>query len=533
MTDRVRSVKIHHVFLMAILILSLSLQSARLDWGLVTDNREINGLPAFHISESNIVSIPYTMMQRGDLNAHHFIEPSMFYNSMFVVFTVISKITEIQSFTQYIWIARVMAIIFTVGVVFLVYLTGKEVAGVTVGLYAALLMVMNPYYLWFSSIAKEDPMMVFMITLSMYLFARYLSSKNTNYFLLAMAAAGFAVSTKYPGGLMLPFLLFLYFMYDRAASVLERLKTIARSMAVYVLAFIAGTPFSVITMDEFLRGAAGELEHYTTYHPGFLHFTWFVHVETITGLWDAANIWGKNGYGLTLLLLLAGSFLIVSGIKHMDVRERYTWFMFLGWILLAMFVFGFLIKIKMGNHIMIMTPAAMVIAGFGLERMLAKLHSIHIQWVAWIIIIGLIFTYAVSGITSSRNDNRYYAAEWLTENVDPDERVATTLFVYLPDNFKNISLLPPDIVYLEESDFDYIVLSSWEYQRYIESPDVYPKDADFYNSVLSGSTLYKPVAAFERTETSRQRTLNFGLRALTAEKYRGEVDIHIFRRSKN
>ncbi|VVB96224.1 Dolichyl-phosphate-mannose-protein mannosyltransferase [uncultured archaeon] len=518
---------------MAILVLSLFLQSARLDWGLVTDNREINGLPAFHISESNIVSIPYTMMQRGDLNAHHFIEPSMFYNSMFVVFTIISKITGFHSFIQYILIARIMSILFTVGVVFLVYLTGKEVAGVTMGLYAALLMAMNPYYLWFSSIAKEDPMMVFMITLSMYLFAKYISSRNQKYFFLAMAAAGFAASTKYPGGLVLPFLLFFYFMYDRTIPALERSKTIARSMAVYVLAFVAGTPFSVITMDEFLKGAAGEFAHYTTYHPGFLHFTWFVHLETITGLWDAANIWGKNGYGLTLILLLAGSLVIVSGIRRMDARKRYIWFMLLGWIFLAILVFGFLIKIKMGNQMMIMTPATMVIGGFGLERMLAKLRSVHIQRAAGVIIIGLIFTYAVSGIISSRSDNRYYAAEWFSRNVDPDERVATTLFVYLPDNFKNISLLPPDIPYLEDSDFDYIVLSSWEYQRYIESPDIYPKEADFYNSVLSGSTLYKPAAAFECTETSRQRTLNFGLRALTAEKYGGEVDIHIFRRSKS
>lgn len=528
----VRIIRIRHVILITILILSLLLQAFKLDWGLVTDRMEFYGSSAFHIAESSIVNIPLTMIRTGDLNPHHFVEPGLFYNSMYVVFIIASKLTAIQSFTQYIYIARIMTILFSAGTVFLVYLIGKEAGGTTAGLLSALLMAINPYYLWFSAIAKEDPMMVLLVTSAMYLFIGYLKNGNIRYFMLSMALAGLAASTKYPAGMLLPFLILLYFIYSRAVPLMERLKTAAVSLAVYVLAFAAGTPYSILAPNEFLSGASGEFNHYMTSHPGFLHFTWFVHVQTLTGLWDAANIWGKNGYGLGLLLVMAGIVFIASGFRQgFENKKRYIWYMLAGWITLTIFVFFFLIKIKMGNQMMIMTPAAMVVAGFGLDRAISRLPGVPLKIAFGGTVVLLIFTYSASGIVSSQNDNRYYAAEWLTRNADRNASMGSTLFAYVPDEFKNIAFLNTDIALLENASYDYIILSSWEYERYLESPGVYPVESGFYTAVLSGNTKYKPVADFIRTETSRERTLNFGLRALAEkERYRGEVDIHIFRR---
>ncbi|MDO9517490.1 MAG: glycosyltransferase family 39 protein [Methanosarcinaceae archaeon] len=528
-------VKVHHILLAAILLLSLLLQSYKLGWGLVTDNMGFNGLSAFHIVESRLVSIPYNMIQTGDLNPHFFDESSLFYNSMYLVFSIISKFVVIDSFTQYIWIARVMASVFTVCVVFLVYLIGKEVGNTNIGLYSALLMALNPYYMWFSSIAKEDPMMVLFITLAMYLFIRYLKSKNPNDFFLTMAAAGFAVSTKYPAGIMLPFLMTLYIFYDKEPAISAKFEILAKSFGVYCIAFVVGTPYSVLAFREFLAGAVGELGHYTTGHPGFDHFTWFVHVQTITGLWDATNIWGKGGYGLTLVLLLAGLIMIPSQLKkEIEPCKSYMWYMLVGWISLSSILFCFLISVKMGNQMMILTPAAMVVAGFGFEKMLAKIPSIHLKTIVGSVFILLIFTYAASGIVSSQNDNRYYAADWMLSNIEPELNlsIGTTLFVYIPDEFMRISILPVDVGYMEYLNFDYIILSSWEYERYLESPETYPVESNFYSNVLAGNTIYKPIAHFERTETARQRTLNFGLGALMADEYGGEVDIHIFKRMR-
>ncbi|VVB91193.1 Dolichyl-phosphate-mannose-protein mannosyltransferase [uncultured archaeon] len=531
--EKRNGIKIHHFFLVSILLLSLAIQSYRLEWGLVSENMGLSEIGAFHIVEAIIVNIPLNMMMTGDLNPHHFLEPSLFYNSMFVVFTVMSKTTAIHSLTQYFYIARVMSLLFSTGVVLLVYLIGKEAGGTTVGLYSALLMALNPYYLWFSSIAKEDPMMIFLVMLSMYLFARHLSGKNSIFFLLSMAAAGFAASTKFPAGMMLPILLLLYFLHGRTIPLRERLKNSGLSLGAYIIAFVAGTPYSVISFTEFSSGALGELRHYMTDHPGFLHFTWFVHVQTLTGLWDAANIWGKNGYGLSLILVMAGFYFIALRIRQdIDSRERYLWYMLVGWIMLSVLVFFFLIKIKMGNQMMIMTPAAMVVAGFGFKRLLEKLPSLPARVAAGGVILILIFTYAASGIVSSQNDNRYYAAEWLEANADRNASIGMTFFVYVPPEFTEKSILTPDLSILENSSYEYILLSSWEYQRYLESPETYPVESEFYSSVLQGKTHYKPVAQFVRTENSRERTLNFGLRALAErDRYRGEVDIYIFRRS--
>lgn len=523
-------INIHNVLLLAVLFLSIILQSYKLNWGIPKDFMEMNELSAFHIAEATLVNIPITMMQTGDLNPHHFVESSFFYNAMFAAFTVISRITNIHTFTEYVLIARLMAILFTTGVVLLVYLIGKEADGVELGLYAALLMAINPYYMWFSSIAKEDPLMVFMVMLAMYMFARFVSTRKTRYFLLAMAAAGFAASTKYPAGMLLPFFLFFYFMIDGSVPILGKLKTLAISLISYFLAFIAGTPYSILAMNEFRNGVVSELTHYTTSHPGFMHFTWFVHVQTITGLWDATNIWGKNGYGLTLLLMLAGIVIAASRAKHSN--KGYIWYMLIGWIALTSLVFGFLIKIKMGNQLMIMTPAAMILAGFGFKEILAKLTYKPLKIAAGTIAILLILTYAASGIVSSQNDNRYYAAQWLIDNAPPDKRIAFTLFAYIPNDFENKTILPVDLENLNNSNYDYIVLSSWEYERYLDSKEMYPQEYDFYSQLLGGNSRYRQAAVFKRTETARERTLNFGLRALAERDiYRGEVDIIIFERA--
>lgn len=520
----------HHVILTSILLLSMVLQSGKLTWGLVTDNTEFSGLKAFHIAESMLVEIAYNMMHTGDMNPHFFDEPSLFYYIMYLTFTLTSKIITLHSFTDYVLIARVLAAIFTLCTIVLVYLMGRVLGGERLALYAALLMAINPYYLWFSSIAKEDPMMVMLVTLTLYLFIKYLNTSRTMDFMYAMAAAGFATSAKYPAGMLLPFLLLLYFLYASGTTLQHRIQVMSLSLAVYALAFVAGTPYSVLSMEEFLSGAMGELQHYTTSHPGFLHFTWFVHLQTITGLWDAANIWGKNGYGLSLPLFLTGIISAAQPKTGVHRRQRYMWYVPLGWVVLTVIVFGFLIKIKMGNHLMIMTPASMLIAALGFEQLLAKIRQVTVRRIVGSIIVLLIVTYAVSGIISSQNDNRYYAAQWLSENLDPNARIAATLFVYVPDEFKHVDYLPPDLQRLKESDYEYIILSSWDYERYLDSPQTYPAEMSFYQPVLEGATEFKPVASFMCTETARERTLNFGLKALTQEDYRGEVDIRIFRR---
>jgi len=95
------------------------------------------------------------------------------------------------------------------------------------------------------------------------------------------------------------------------------------------------------------------------------------------------------------------------------------------------------------------------------------------------VILFLIFTYAASGIVSFQHDNRYYAAQWLSENADLNKSIGMTLFVYVPGEFRNKVILTPDIQLLDKANYDYIILSSWEYERYLESPQMYPQKKVF------------------------------------------------------
>ncbi|MCK5660114.1 MAG: hypothetical protein KAH86_02060, partial [Methanosarcinales archaeon] len=131
----ISSIAPYHVYLVLILILSLMLQYQKLGWGLVTDSADFFGLSAFHIAESTLVKIPVTILENNDWNPHFFDEPSLFYNTMAVTFFSIKSLFGSLSLVQYVKVARILTILFTLITIAGTFFIAKEIWDTETGLF--------------------------------------------------------------------------------------------------------------------------------------------------------------------------------------------------------------------------------------------------------------------------------------------------------------------------------------------------------------------------------------------------------------
>ncbi|MEO0250381.1 MAG: glycosyltransferase family 39 protein [candidate division WOR-3 bacterium] len=113
---------------------------------------------------------------------------------------------------------------FLTGVV--IYIFAKEVTNRWCGLATVCLWSTSPIVLWVSRRAILDAPFVFFLTVSWYLFWRFLKTKSTIHALLGGLALGLATATKLIGVVLVP-ILFLYLVFPgiRGAAIGEGLPT--------------------------------------------------------------------------------------------------------------------------------------------------------------------------------------------------------------------------------------------------------------------------------------------------------------------
>src|SRR3990167_5014776 len=97
---------------------------------------------------------------------------------------------------------RIMAVIFGTALIPLGYLTGKEIANKTVGIFTALILALDGMLLVYSRVGLIDIFLIFFILLAFYSFLKFANSQKMIFLFLTGLALGLAASVKYIGGLV-------------------------------------------------------------------------------------------------------------------------------------------------------------------------------------------------------------------------------------------------------------------------------------------------------------------------------------------
>ena len=168
---------------------------------------------------------------------------------------------------------RLVVAIMGVSIVLLVYIIGKTLYGVKVGLTGSAIMAVIPIFVLLSHFIKPDVPMTFWATLA-FLFSIYIyKTGNLKWYILSGIAIGLSGGSKYP--MLLSFLVVITAHFLRKTP---RFRNIFYSFLFVGISFIITSPYIILDWQRFLhdvRGLSGLIAKdnllYNIFDAGFVH----------------------------------------------------------------------------------------------------------------------------------------------------------------------------------------------------------------------------------------------------------------------
>ncbi len=141
--------------------------------------------------------------------------------------------------------ARLISIIFSSFSSVIVLFIGIEFISVFVGIAAAIILAMLPFFLGLSQLATLESTLFFFFTLSVYLYLRFLRKPSKLNVFLTGFAIGLAILSKYTNVLLIPVILGIYFFWNK--EIKDKLSKIILKQTLYmfviaILTFIIAWP---------------------------------------------------------------------------------------------------------------------------------------------------------------------------------------------------------------------------------------------------------------------------------------------------
>ena len=221
------------------------------------------GIPfALGVDEPEIIERAVRMMKSGDLHPHFFDYPGLYIYiqfltacARFVVGSIgglWSNLNEAAPAEFYLW-GRAVTATFGTLTILLVYRAGRRISPLT-GLLSAAIFAVQSMHVRESHFVLTDVPTTFFVALTWVLALRAHAHHTTRAFFWAGVAAGLAAATKYNGGvaILLPLLILLIGDADWR----WRLRAIAVVMLGAAGSFLAGAPYTVLALPEFLNAFA-------------------------------------------------------------------------------------------------------------------------------------------------------------------------------------------------------------------------------------------------------------------------------------
>jgi 4-amino-4-deoxy-L-arabinose transferase-like glycosyltransferase len=213
------------------------------------------------------------MMKSGDLNPHFYDYPGLtFYLHMAVACLRFltgamagrwSSLEQVWEGDFYLW-GRIATAGLSVVTVYLVYRIALR-WGQLVAVIAALAMAVQPQLIHDSQFALTDTPLAFFVVLTLLLSLIATGELRARWFLAAGLAAGLATATKYSGAFALLMPLAGALAMDQPMR--GRVGAATASVAGAAAGFIAGSPYSLLDLPNFLNGFASLMQHYNQSRP--------------------------------------------------------------------------------------------------------------------------------------------------------------------------------------------------------------------------------------------------------------------------
>lgn len=396
-----------------------------------------------------------------------------------------------------------------------VALLARRISGRPAGVIAGATLSVSLGFVLTAKYATEDVVVACFAIWTMLLLARHYQTGSDRALLLGAGMTGLAISTKATAGVLVFLVAALAFRRYDPRELLEwaAIRELARYPALAIGAYVATTPSLLFHpgryVDEIARYfvvKSGGAQFYAAQEPG-----WIAHLGHLV-----------SALGVPLL---AAAILATAGVAILAATDRISGFV---WYPLAFAIAFYLIDSFTAstqyNRILLIVPVLAVFVGIvGAWAIDAErprgLYAVARPVLAVVLLLSLFYTASGALVWStSRGD----ATEWTHATLEEGTEVTVlTKPVYLPSfpDDVNVTRASIDPEYDRHTDArkervlervqchrtDYLVLSSFHYERYFEDPAVAPDRTAFYEEMLAGDAGYEVVASFGPEDPNLQR----------------------------
>ncbi|MBW3015159.1 glycosyltransferase family 39 protein [Candidatus Woesearchaeota archaeon] len=308
---------------------------------------------------------------------------------------------------------RVMAFLFSIFGVVMIYFFGKELKNEFVGLVAAMLLGFNHLYWFIGSRALVDAPIAAMMAFFGYCLVRYDKTRSKFWLGMLIASIFLAFITKPPGLIALPITI-IYFVvvdfvaplfdkenHDKKKETKERIFKLLKSPFLYIVIvaiyFILGeykyTLFDIIIKMITFQGM--KLEYFQTLP---MIFNWYV-----------------------LILFMIGVVLTFF-------YRKKDYFLLTMWFIAVMWSFS-VFRLTIPRYLLPLAPAVFVMVGLVLEEISYYVKAFtgfkHMDWVLILFVAFVCFNYYNQGVLMIEDKGYTYtgfqeAGEWISRNVPED-----------------------------------------------------------------------------------------------------------------
>ncbi len=454
-------------------------------------------LPLFtHPDEGFIVDHSMAMLANGDSNPRWFEYPSLVLYLNSALYASGAKLigaasaADVDPVQLRRW-ARTMTVVFAVATVPVVYAAAALAFGQAAGLAAAFLMAASRLHVANSFAVTTDAPAAFGVALALWAaLAIALEGATPRRHLLAGAAVGLAAGTKYPAVFVALSVIVAHFAsagFDPRQ--IWRRGALAGASAAGAV-FLATTPWSVLDFETFRATLSWQSEHFATGHAGAQTAS-----ATSYGQYLA---WSPDTLGI------AGGLLTLAGLATtLRTRPRAA-FVLLAFPAAYLAMMGSH-KVAFERYLVLLLPAFVVMASASvglvarLPKRAAAIGAVALC-VAW---FAAIASEAVASreyvVMRTLPDTRLLADTWIRANLPKGARVGRE---FSTPKLDGSGLRVTDlgtfglIRGLPLGDFDFLVASSADYGRFVNHPEMYPRQAKEYARKFE---FYPEIARFTAT----------------------------------
>ena len=397
-------------------------------------------------------------------------------------------------------------ILFSLGTLLLVYFLSKSLSGNRVqALFAALLFAVFPVNVMGSLYVKEDIPLMFWFTAAMAAMILLLQSGRKKYYFLIGPLIGLAVATKYTGLLLLPVFVLVHVMTAFQVPKADRIKAllswqILPMLGLGILAFLLFNPQAVTEWNAFRDGFMYQVSYAGSgHHDGTAirgqDYSWMFYLRyaIVPGITFMVTVFLLAGLALAFVnrnsvaILIAITTVLVYYQFENSLAKPFPFF---------------------ARYLHFIYPLMAVLAAYAFFELWNRIQGKPRGRVVGILVGSLL---AITPLTKSillahgvRPDTRILAVEWINENLPSGSRIFMNSMSYSPHHLEwgkfeveyDSDVYEKSAQNLIEEDVQYLVVSSFNYDRYRFSHEFTAEAKEAYEGYATFERELEPVKEF-------------------------------------